>query len=100
MDHVLTKEIFFMDDNRKFPRRSVLRGAVLLATAALAVRVIPTKEALAQAKASKEAMQYQDKPNADKRCSNCRSFLPPNGCAIIEGPINPSGYCLAWAKKT
>ena len=45
-----------MDDNRKFPRRSVLRGAVLLATAALAVRVIPTKEALAQAKASKEAM--------------------------------------------
>ena len=38
-----------MDDNRKFPRRSVLRGAVLLATAALAVRVIPTKEALAQA---------------------------------------------------
>ncbi len=89
-----------MDDNRKFPRRSVLRGAVLLATAALAVRVIPTKEALAQAKASKEAMQYQDKPNADKRCSNCRSFLPPNGCAIIEGSVSPSGYCLAWAKKT
>ena len=89
-----------MDDNRKFPRRSVLRGAVLLATAALAVRVIPTKEALAQAKASKEAMQYQDKPNADKQCSNCQSFLPSNSCAIVEGPVSPSGYCLAWSKKT
>jgi hypothetical protein len=99
MDHVLTKEIFFMDDNRKFPRRSVLSGAVLLATAALAVRMIPTKEALAQAKASKEAMQYQDKPNADKRCSNCRSFLPPNTCTVVEGPVSPDGYCLAWTKK-
>ena len=89
-----------MDDDRKLKRRSVLRGAALLATAALTARVMPGKEALAQAKASKEAMQYQDKPNADKQCSNCQSFLPSNSCAIVEGPVSPSGYCLAWSKKT
>jgi hypothetical protein len=89
-----------MNDDGRLLRRSVLRRAALLTAAVLAVRVIPTKEARAQAKASKEGMQYQDKPNADKQCSNCRSFLPPNSCSIVEGTVTPSGYCVAWAKKT
>jgi len=99
MDHVLAKEIFSMDDDCKLSRRTMLRRAALLGAAALAVRVIPTKEALAQAKASKEAMKYQDKPNADKQCSNCVNFIPSNSCTIVEGPVSPNGYCLAWAKK-
>lgn len=89
-----------MDDNRKVSRRSVLRRAALLASAALTASMVSSKEALAQQKASQEAMKYQDKPNGDKRCSNCLSFIPSSSCAIVEGTVSPNGYCLAWAKKT
>jgi hypothetical protein len=89
-----------MDDNPKLSRRSVLRGAALLASAALTAKLVPSKEALAQQKASQEAMKYQDKPNGDKRCSNCLNFIPSNSCTIVEGTVSPNGYCLAWAKKT
>jgi hypothetical protein len=69
-----------MDHHPKLSRRSVLRGAVLLAGAALTAEIVPSKEALAQQKASQEAMQYHDKPNGDKRCSNCLSFIPSELC--------------------
>ena len=88
-----------MDDNRKLLRRSMLRGTALLATAVLAARLMPG-EALAQQKASQDAMKYQDKPSGDKRCSNCLNFIASSGCAIVEGTVSPNGYCLAWAKKT
>lgn len=39
-----------------------------------------------------------DKPNGDKRCSNCLNFIPSSSCSIVEGSIGPNGYCMAWAK--
>ena len=89
-----------MDDNPKLSRRSVLRGAALLTSAALTASMMSNKEAFAQQKASKEAMKYQDKPSGDKQCSNCLNFIPSTSCAIVEGTVSPNGYCLAWAKKT
>jgi hypothetical protein len=89
-----------MDHNPKLSRRSILRGAALLASAALTAEIVPSKEALAQQKASREAMQYHDKPNGDKPCSDCLSFIPSSSCTIVEGTVSPNGYCLAWAKKT
>jgi len=88
-----------MDHKQNPSRRSVLRGAALLAGAALTASIVPSKEALAQ-KASQEAMKYQDKPNGDKRCSNCLNFIPSSSCAIVEGTVSPNGYCMAWAKKS
>ena len=89
-----------MDYNPKLSRRSVLKGAALLASAALTAEIVPSRQALAQQKASQEAMQYHDKPNGDKRCSNCLSFIPSSSCTIVEGTVSPNGCCLAWAKKT
>ena len=89
-----------MDHNPNLSRRSVLRRAAMLASAALTAKMVPSKEALAQQKASQEAMKYQDKPNGDKRCSNCLNFIPSSSCTIVEGTVSPNGYCLAWAKKT
>ncbi len=89
-----------MDDNPKLPRRSALRAAALLAGIALTASMVPSKEALGQQKASKQSMQYQDKPNGDKQCSNCLHFIPSNSCAIVEGTISPKGYCVAWVKKS
>jgi hypothetical protein len=59
----------------------------------------PGIEALAQQKASKATMKYQDTPNGDKECSNCLQFVPPKGCKVVEGDVSPKGYCIAWVKK-
>ena len=88
-----------MGRNLNPSRRSVLKRTALLAGVALTANILRSKEALAQ-KASQDAMKYQDKPDGDKRCSNCLNFIPSSSCAIVEGTISPNGYCLAWAKKT
>ncbi len=88
-----------MDDYRRLSRRSLLVQIALLGGAALAASVVPSKQASAQQKVSKEAMKYQDKPNGDKQCSNCMQFVPPASCKIVNGVISPNGYCLAWVKK-
>jgi hypothetical protein len=76
-----------------------MKAAALLAGTTVIAGVMGTKEALAQ-KASKASMQYQDKPNGDKQCSNCAQFIPTNSCQIVEGTISPQGYCISWQKKS
>jgi hypothetical protein len=48
------------------------------------------------------AVQYQDKPNGDKRCSKCASFVPgkpgeDGTCKIVSGNVSPNGYCIAFS---
>jgi hypothetical protein len=88
-----------MNERQKLSRRTLLARAALLAGAALATSVVPNRQASAQQKASKEAMKYQDKPNGDQRCSNCLQFVAPSSCKVVDGTINPNGYCIAWVKK-
>ena len=90
MDHKL---------ERKLSRRSILRSAALMAGVACAGTLAARNEALAQQKASKAAMKYQDKPNGSMKCSNCLQFEPPASCKVVEGTISPEGYCIAWVKK-
>lgn len=92
-------KIYHLERNPKLSRRSIMKRAVLWAGGTLIASVIADKEALAQ-KASKESMQYKDKPNGDKQCGNCAQFIPNDGCRIVEGPISPQGYCSAWQKKS
>lgn len=39
---------------------------------------------------------------AEERCNNCQFWVAPKagekcgGCTIMNGPINPQGYCTAW----
>jgi hypothetical protein len=55
----------------------------------------------------RNALKYQNKPEADKSCASCMQFVPGananalGGCKIIPGDteIAPSGYCTAWVKK-
>jgi hypothetical protein len=41
-------------------------------------------------------------PYPDQRCDNCQLWVEPapgqtcGGCRIMEGPINPAGWCTAW----
>jgi len=87
-----------MDTKLKWSRRSALKSALVLAGAACA-GALTAERAGAQAKASKEAMKYQDKPNGDQKCSACLQFEPPASCKVVDGKISPDGYCIAWVKK-
>jgi High potential iron-sulfur protein len=89
----------------RLTRRAVLKSAVLLATAVTALSGA-AQQALADNKATKAAMQYRDKPEGNKECSNCIQFIPgktPKAmgtCKVVAGKISPRGWCLAYAPKS
>ena len=87
-----------MDEKAKLSRRSMLRGAVLLAGGTLAAGVIRVRPAYAQ-KAGKEEMKYQDTPKDGLKCSDCVYFKQPNTCGVVEGTISPNGWCVMYNKK-
>ncbi len=89
-----------MQSTLKFSRRSLLKSAVALTGVATCAALVPSRNAQAQAKASKAAMKYQDHPNGDQKCSNCMQFVAPTSCKVVDGSISPNGYCIAWVKKT
>jgi hypothetical protein len=73
----------------------------------------------AEAKASKEAVHYQDNPNGTRMCHLCKFFFSASGCRsgmgcgmmggmgpgmmgagacqVVEGRISPMGYCDLYA---
>jgi hypothetical protein len=78
-------------------RRRVLAGgaAVLAGAAGLA-----TRAARAQQKLAQSAVQYQEQPKDGQMCSGCVNFVAPNACKIVDGTINPNGWCIAYAPKS
>ncbi|MEF8842120.1 MAG: high-potential iron-sulfur protein [Haloarculaceae archaeon] len=49
------------------------------------------------------SVQYQSEPNDGNQCSGCRFYIPDrNGdglgaCSIVEGKIDPEGWCVSYA---
>ncbi|PSJ15857.1 high-potential iron-sulfur protein [Nitrosomonas supralitoralis] len=86
----------------KFSRRKILKFIALGATAPILNTFIGQAQA---AKASKEAMQYRDKPNGKEQCSNCAQFISSdspeaNGeCKVVEGDVSPQGWCIAYVQR-
>ena len=86
--------------HKEVSRRDLLKGVALLAGA------VALRPARAQAKAPKAAMKYQDHPKDGAECSTCLQWIPgktPTAmgtCKVVEGPISPKGWCLAYVKKT
>jgi hypothetical protein len=52
---------------------------------------------------AKDAVEYQSSPKDGQQCSDCRYYIEDkNGdglgaCAIVEGKIEPEGYCVSFA---
>jgi high potential iron-sulfur protein len=88
--------------DKKISRRTLLKGALGITGVALASAFTVQ----AQAKATKAAMKYQDKPKGDQKCIDCKFFVPgktstDNGtCQVVEGSISPQGWCTAYTKKS
>jgi hypothetical protein len=87
-----------MDENAKFSRRSLLRGAVLLASGSLAAGVIQVRPAYAQ-KMSKADAKYQDTPKDGQKCATCVYFQAPSTCGVVEGPVSAEGWSIMYNKK-
>jgi len=67
--------------------------------ALLPVAMIATDRTVAQGKAKKEAVQYQDTPKNGQKCADCVLFEPPQGCKVVEGKISPEGWCSLFVAK-
>ena len=90
-----------MEDNgKKTSRREILKlgafglgavGAMSLAGGAHAQQVAK--------RAAQKAVMYQQTPKDGKQCSGCQHFEAPSSCRIVDGEINPNGYCILFAKK-
>jgi hypothetical protein len=86
-------------------RRIWLKNAGVVAGLAAAAPWF-ARPAFAQAKASKEAMKYQDQPKDGQRCDTCMQFIPgaksgaQGTCKVVDGPISPNGWCIAYVKKS
>jgi len=84
-------------------RRIMLRRAAIVA--GFAATPWTARPALAQGKATKQAMHYQEQPKDGQQCATCIQFIPgakpgaSGECQIVEGPISPNGWCIEYIKK-
>lgn len=89
-------------------RRAVLRGALMIGCSLLVPAAIFSSSAngadstapATVKKVSKKSAMYQNQPKGAQKCSTCINFIAAsNTCTRVEGPINPEGWCILWAKK-
>ena len=81
----------------RFSRRSLIfRTAGIAGAAALLTGAAHRAEA--EIKISQKAVAYQDHPDGEKRCDKCTHFQPPNGCKVVDGAVNPQGYCKLFVQ--
>jgi anaerobic selenocysteine-containing dehydrogenase len=91
-----------LDMDKLISRRSLLKGAAAVTCVALASAIAGKAFA---AKSTRSAANYQNKPNGDKKCSNCNLFVPgktpkdDGTCTVVVGTISPEAYCTLYSRK-
>jgi hypothetical protein len=78
--------------------RASRRAVLWTGVSALAAALVPMR-AFAQQKAKQKLVQYQEKPKGTQECDNCLQFVAPDSCKLVEGKINPKGWCQLYAPK-
>ena len=76
------------------PRRKLMHAVVGRSSAALLLRISPTK---ASEKMTRQQAEYQDTPNGIYSCATCTLFEPPKSCKVVEGDVSRDGWCKAFA---
>lgn len=89
-----------MNDSEQHPdsisRRVIITGTALVAVATVAAAT----RVSAQQKISQADAKYQEHPNGNQECDGCVQFQAPNACKIVEGTINPKGWCQFFGAKS
>jgi hypothetical protein len=88
------------DEPRDPARRAVFRRVATYALGASVLHGIGVNRAFAQAKVPQKAVAYQGQPKGEQRCDGCSSFQPPNACKLVDGKIDPQGWCSLFMKKS
>ena len=90
-------------------RRDVLRGALVAGCSMLVPMAIFSSSASGAESApasgikkqTQAAVGYTDHPKAGQKCHICAHYIAESKtCQLVEGPINPEGWCILWAAKT
>ena|SRR5579862_677358 len=81
-------------------RRKILQGLARAGSgAALLATMAQIPSAAAQAKAAQKVVAYQATPHGTQECDNCRQFVAPNACKVVDGDVSPQGWCKVYVKK-
>ena len=97
-----------MLEEKNMSRRDLLRGAMavgfgMLVPSALlgspSARAAEPSVVATTKKLTQVSVKYQQQPKGDQKCATCVQFVAPNSCNLVEGKINPEGWCVLWAKK-
>ena len=75
-------------------RRALLTSAAV--ATACGVVALPRPAA---AKMSQKAALYQDTPKGDQRCATCTLLQADGGCKIVDGTVQPDGWCKFFVLK-
>jgi hypothetical protein len=78
--------------------RTSRRAILWTGMTAVAAALVPER-AGAQAKIAPKLVQYQENPKGPQECDNCLQFVTPGSCKLVEGKINPKGWCQLYAPK-
>lgn len=84
-------------------RRSALRGVLAVGCSLVVPSVFLSSPAAGATatKLPKKNVQYQTQPKGAQKCSTCINFIAASStCKLVEGPIDPEGWCVLWSKKT
>jgi hypothetical protein len=88
--------------SERVSRESLIISLLGLPLAAAAVAEVASP---ADAKTAPSAVKYTPKSTNGKYCSGCRFFIAGKSataagtCSIVDGAIQPKGWCVAWAAK-
>jgi hypothetical protein len=53
--------------------------------------------ATARGKRQQSAVAYQNNAHGHARCEICTSFLPPDQCRTVVGPVDRQAWCNIYA---
>ena len=81
-----------------FSRRGFLT-ATAVGGAALIGGALAGTPAKAANKVPQKSVSYQTTPKGDQRCDNCAFWQPPSSCKLVDGKIDPAGWCSLYRKK-
>lgn len=88
-------------------RRRLFRQGVVIASGATLAGLMLKAKAPAQAgTVAKTVAKYQDEPHGTQRCDGCMQFIPgrtdtaDGTCKIVQGSINPKGWCMFFTAKS
>ena len=90
-----------LDANAKDAMANVSRRALLrrAAAAGAGTALLLGTVSPAEAKMTQDEAGYQQMPKGDQSCSNCNLFSPPASCSLVDGTINPQGWCRYHQNK-